>query len=114
MIDGPVSPRFHARQVIDTALTVVVTVAFAVEIHLEEFANPRFIDAAHVFMIAKASRIGMHEDIRFRYIAEILGIRIPEHGIIVTDTVFHDLIRFDRKIFVIADVIHEIVIIVTA
>ena len=56
----------------------------------------------------------MHECVRFRHKSNIFGVNVAKHGIVIRDTVLHRLVTFYGKILVVPDIIHQIMVVVTA
>ena len=90
-----------------------MTVAFPVKGKFKQAAQPLLVDPAHVFVVAVTSRVSVHEGIGLRHKADIFGVNIPQHRIVINHTVFHSLVAFYRKVLIVADVIHQIMVVIT-
>ena len=114
MIDRPIRLRLHPCEIVEAASPLIKHKALTIEIHRKEIANPTLIDRANQRMIAETPRIRMHQDMCLRHIAEFILIDITQAHVIIAHTRLHMAFALRRKIILVADVIHQIVIVTSS
>ena len=112
MIDRPVGLRLHPREIVETAAVLVEDIALAVEIHGKERTNPVFIDRTDPRVIAEPPCICVEQNMGQRHTAQLLLIHIPQLHIVTGDPLLHLTVALLRHAVRIADIVHQIVVIV--
>ena len=114
MVDRPVWLRLHPRQIIETAVPSVEHKALTVEVHREQLADPTLVSGTDGSVIAKLPRIRMHQYMGHRDVAKLLLVDVAQAHIVVGDAIFHVSLALHRHTIRIADVVHQIVIVLAS
>ena len=114
MVCAPASLRLDTGKIVQRGSLVVVGITIPVEVYLKQIFEVFCIHSADAGIVAKATRIGVHQAVQLWHTAQLFSVDLLHIAVVLRDAVLHSSAALHRDAILIPDIVHQVMVVVPA